>query len=465
MRPLATPRAPGTTAPRERSDRQRAFSGAVGRVAIVDADSTSASGVAELLTRDGHFVELSMDVRAIDAEAFDVVVIDDAGQDPASVIDIVRPPGRTGAAEVIILSSRNDVDAAVATLHRGASDFLVKPVSPQRLRLALGRALERRRLLRENARLQRDLVLMQSAQRLLEHLHPAELAIAGSDALMSSAEAEAVAVWSKDVRASRGLQSADVERIIGRDGPSGFVEHHTGDALGLPHLEVIMLVDLGADLRGAVGFAEAPTATQQESLFFMCRQLSTAFDNAARYQDAADLALRDPLTGLWNAAAFQTALEALVDESRKANRTFCVLFLDLDHFKQVNDRFGHLVGSRAIAAAAAATAGQVREGDVVARYGGDELVVLLPAVDADAGMIVAERIRAVVATVEVGEGVRLTVSIGLATFPHDGTDPQRLVDAADRGLYMAKGAQRNQVRRAPGGAAADVVVPLPKRPQ
>jgi diguanylate cyclase (GGDEF)-like protein len=445
--PQATPR--GTNL-KERSDRMRAVSsGPAGSVLIVDADSGAASAVAEVFARDGHRVELAMDLRGVDVDAFDVVVVavvEGAGE-PADIVDLVRPPGRPGAVELIVLSTRHDVDAAVAALHRGASDFLVKPVSPSRLRLALGRALERRRLLRENARLQRDLALFAIAQRLLEHLDPAELAIAGVDALCSAGGATAAALWGRDVRAARGLSVDEANAVCDRLAPTGFVEHHTGDAVGLPRLAVVLLLDLGADLSVALGFDDSPGPLQQEGLFFLARQLGTAFQNAARYRDAADLAMRDALTGLWNASAFSSALQRLVDTGATP---FCLLFLDLDRFKLVNDRFGHLVGSRAIVEAAHTVEAQVREGDIVGRYGGDELVVLLPAADGAAGFIVAERIRRAIEATRVGgvDDLRLTVSVGVAASPDDGVDSQTIFEAADRGLYLAKGANRNQVCRA-----------------
>jgi diguanylate cyclase (GGDEF)-like protein len=214
----------------------------------------------------------------------------------------------------------------------------------------------------------------------------------------------------------------------------------------MPRFAVVMLLDLGGDISAAVGFTAAPSSTQQEGLFFLSRQLSTAFGNAGRFRDAADQALRDPLTGLWNAAAFGESLERLV---RAGERPFALLFLDLDHFKAVNDTWGHLVGSRAILEAARAVAGQVREGDVVARYGGDEFVVLLPAADGDVGEVVGERIRRAVAAIRLpeAEGLTLTVSIGVASAPTDADDARGLIDAADRGLYRAKGQDRNRVCR------------------
>ncbi len=451
--------------PRERSDRQRASSpGLSGKVLIVDADSSAASSMADVFARDGHRVELAMDLRAVGLADFDVVIVDPGNIDAGEIVDAIRPPGHHDAAEVVLVSARHDVDTAVAALHRGASDYLVKPVSAPRLRLALGRALERRRLLSENARLRRDLALFASAQRLLEQLEPTDLASGGAEALCGASGGIAAAVWVADVAGARGFSDVEAEQLFSRPLPTGFVEHHVGDAVGLPRFAVVIVLDLGDGVTAAVGFHDTPVATQQEGLFFLARQLSTAFANAARYRDATDQALRDPLTGLWNAAAFSQAVDRLLQTS---TAPLCVLFLDVDRFKQVNDKHGHLIGSRVLVEIAHVVEAAVREGDVVARYGGDELVVLLPDVDSTVGLVVAERIRAAVEAMIVSgaPGLLLTVSIGVACSPATSATSSpvalaartlpTIIEAADRAMYEAKGASRNQVR-----LAQPVLLPL-----
>ena len=454
--PEATPRAPGAPAqpgiagqavtpqPRERSDRNRATVGVTGKVLLIDADSEAASRAADLLAADGHDVELAVERKPGIDRGFDIVVVDPGAAEPASVVQELRPPGAVGVPEVIVTSAIHDVDAAVAALHRGASDWLVKPVADARLRLAIGRALERRRLLSENERLRRDLALFAAAQRVLETLDREQLAGTGADALCSVSGAAAAALWADDVGASRGLSADEAAGLRLHTQPLGFVEQKNGAALGLPRFGHALLLDLGDGVTAAVLFDRAPARSDEEGLLFLARQLATAFKNGQRYKDAADQALRDPLTGLWNAAAFSQATARLVDAGAAP---FSLLFLDVDHFKQVNDKHGHLVGSRVLVEIARTVEDTLREGDVVSRYGGDELTALLPGVDVDVALRVAERVRVAVSEVRfaVAPGLQVSVCVGVASFPLHGGDVRAMLDAADRAMYRGKQSSRNVV--------------------
>ena len=125
-------------------------------------------------------------------------------------------------------------------------------------------------------------------------------------------------------------------------------------------------------------------------------------------------------------------------------------FLDLDDFKQINDRHGHLVGSHVLMEMAAVILSSVRDTDVVARYGGDEFVVVLPETDTEMGLRVAERVRERIAGHEFTGGralrLRLTASFGVASFPAHAQSPQQLIAAADTAMYEAKAAHKNCVR-------------------
>jgi diguanylate cyclase (GGDEF)-like protein len=164
----------------------------------------------------------------------------------------------------------------------------------------------------------------------------------------------------------------------------------------------------------------------------------------------------DGKTGLLNAAAWHVHAARELRRVERAEGKAAVLLLDLDHFKFVNDRYGHLVGDQVLAAVAEAVRAEVRDGDVVGRFGGEEFVVLLPDLDgheSGAGTV-AERIRRRVADLRVdltdapsGTVVNhLTVSIGGALLPADGTDLAKLLEVADTAMYAAKRAGRNTVR-------------------
>jgi two-component system cell cycle response regulator len=170
-----------------------------------------------------------------------------------------------------------------------------------------------------------------------------------------------------------------------------------------------------------------------------------------------EMALIDPLTGLYNQRYLMRHLSGLLAGSQ--NRDIAVLMIDVDHFKSVNDEFGHAAGDKALRAVADALRANTRVFDSLARYGGEEFVVVMPGTGLDDGSQAAERLRiAVEATPFAWEPAgrcRLTVSIGIACSGEQRTTPEALLHAADLALYEAKRAGRNRVElaasAAPGG--------------
>jgi diguanylate cyclase (GGDEF)-like protein len=168
-------------------------------------------------------------------------------------------------------------------------------------------------------------------------------------------------------------------------------------------------------------------------------------------QRAEHMAYHDPLTGLPNRLLLVDRLRILVAHARRTRQPFAVFFLDVDHFKAINDTHGHAAGDRLLQQIAARLTAQLREADTVARLGGDEFVVLTPDLRQSGDVIaVGEKLRdAVREPVLLDEGeVRVTVSIGVSVFPDDGDDADALLRRSDSALYEAKADGRDAVRMA-----------------
>lgn len=161
----------------------------------------------------------------------------------------------------------------------------------------------------------------------------------------------------------------------------------------------------------------------------------------------------DELTGLLSSKSFFTELNREAGRAEELSHPFCVLMMDLDHFKAVNDNYGHLVGNRTLQDVGVIIKAALRSGDVAARFGGEEFAAFLLDADYLQGLVAAERVRRGVeqalfsaapeAAHPNAEGFHLTVSIGVACFPDDARDPIRLVELADSALYRAKRNGRN----------------------
>ncbi len=163
-------------------------------------------------------------------------------------------------------------------------------------------------------------------------------------------------------------------------------------------------------------------------------------DNARLFEQVRQLAVSDSLTGLGNYRALLNALESEIQRSSRSGRNFAVVLMDLDNLKQINDRHGHLVGSRAICRLGNVLRLHCRAIDTAARYGGDEFALVLPEAGAPAAKRVGERIRERLSA--DGEDPAVTVSVGTAVFPQDGRTVEQLLEAADRSLYGMKRGSR-----------------------
>jgi diguanylate cyclase (GGDEF)-like protein len=187
-----------------------------------------------------------------------------------------------------------------------------------------------------------------------------------------------------------------------------------------------------------------------ELLLAVADEIAMALHRARLYEEAQRLAWRDPLTGLHNHRALQARLREAIATATAAAHEVAVIMLDVDHFRQFNERHGHDVGDLALQTVAQAMHGALRVGDFVARYGGEEFTIVLPEADAAAALHVAERVRAAIAQarVRVGDAIAelpITASLGFAIFPAHASTPATLLKAADLALYCAKHAGRNCV--------------------
>ena len=166
------------------------------------------------------------------------------------------------------------------------------------------------------------------------------------------------------------------------------------------------------------------------------------------HQQLQAAARTDAKTGLLNATAWQREADTEIARARRAGETLALLLCDVDHFKRVNDTYGHLAGDDVLRGLAAELRQQVRGSDVVGRFGGEEFVVLLPRADADEACKIAERLRhraSVMGVYADSDAVNVTISIGVAVLGMHGRDQFELLAAADLALYRAKDAGRDQI--------------------
>lgn len=199
---------------------------------------------------------------------------------------------------------------------------------------------------------------------------------------------------------------------------------------------------------------------RREMLEVTANQVAVTLHNARMYAEMESMAKYDALTGLANRRTFETKLEEAMARHKRAGRTFGLILTDIDHFKSVNDTYGHPVGDEVLRTVGDVFSEQMRAIDVPARYGGEEFALILEDTDLEGARLVAERLREAIAEqrwqTEQGE-LQCTISLGISVGPWDSGDPHELVDLADQALYHSKENGRNQVTVYRDIASSDAV--------
>lgn len=219
--------------------------------------------------------------------------------------------------------------------------------------------------------------------------------------------------------------------------------------LGDPHMIEALRADLIAGGSGPQGILAvrrrrlAPYGDAERSFFrALANLLAGALARLAYFRRASE----DPLTGTGSRLALELAFEQAVERARRDAQSLSVMLIDVDHFKRINDTHGHPSGDKVLGEVAAILRSRLRARDFVARYGGDEFLILLPDTQVDEAAHVAEALRDTVAGTKFGDqGLTVSLSIGLTAFPRAGDDPRSLLAAVDHALYDAKRSGRNRV--------------------
>lgn len=178
---------------------------------------------------------------------------------------------------------------------------------------------------------------------------------------------------------------------------------------------------------------------------FLFRYYETSRRDA--YEQLHRTAITDPLTRCFNRLHLDNSLNEVLNEARRTAKAISILLLDVDHFKRINDEYGHIVGDKVLIAISQVLQEQTREEDLVGRWGGEEFLIICPDAGVDQAAYIAERILQKLNSQTLWENITATVSIGIATSPHAGNflSAEAMSQIADRNLYRAKEAGRNRV--------------------
>lgn len=446
-------------------------------ILLVEDDRFFREMYADLLKNEGYQVDSAScgsDAFAMLARKRYALVVTDLVMPDINGLDILsRVRESYPTMDVIMVTGNANLESAIFALKHGARDYLVKPVNPDEFKHSVAQCIQQRKLLDENEELKNMLSLFQTCQtiagcldihRIYHLLLDAIVRETGVSRAMGifpvddklnlndirNLPEEVAVILAEQILAALQDLPCDQElirqlRLTSPDAADGIRE---AVLIHICHRSVyrgvIALVnDQGKDL---------PDMTLHgKNISFLIEQSSHAFENAETFSHAKDLLFIDDISGLYNHRYLDIALEREMKRVERYASHLAVLFIDVDSFKQVNDTYGHMVGSQVLAEFGSLLKKSVRDVDVVIRYGGDEYTAILVETSCEIAQIVAERIRKRIENhrflAENGHDIRITCSIGYACCPDDTASKEQLLELADKAMYAGKAAGKNCIQR------------------
>ena len=448
------------------------------RVVVVD-DSRFHREFARQVLQDEADVECCENaeqaLRALEREPVDLV-LSDLTMPGLSGLDLLsRVQREHPGTDFVLITAHASIDSAVKALRMGATDYIQKPIRAEDLILVVERTLSRRRLLQENLRLRDEAAILAACESLTACLEPGDVYSVALDLVLRALHRKRgiVLYHRAPIPSSEGCQfrgfSEDQEsalRVLIAGGKpldsSGIDEirfvdrgpiHDALREIGIEAGELMALPVSGEEAESGVFWALGDGRPFEEEeihrALIVTGHTSLSLRNAEHYHRAKERALVDDVTDVYNARYLLEAMDREIRRAERYGNELSVLFLDLDRFKLVNDRHGHLIGSQALRQLSQVLGQCVRQVDTLARYGGDEFTILLVGTGEETGIEIAERIRRIVAETPFEAGpdqvLHLTCSVGVSTYPTHGRTREALLDSADKAMYRAKSKGRDRV--------------------
>lgn len=401
---------------------------------------------------------------------FDIILLDFAIFSEKPIENLQEIQRLSAVSEIILLAEQEEAPTIIAAFKSGIADFYLKPTPVETLNWAIEKTLTRRSLSAKTSGLTADMEVFNTIQ----HIHIAESdakmrELATQYLLQELDAAGAIWVWGdasplpplplsrktpyriEPIYCETAFAHEQIEIFLTQS-PGHFEKSYKNGTNTDPArwpLQNFLWIPSSQEALGGIlvfGMTQEFSGKSKTRTEFLFRNLEVALEHYQRYRETKEQTYLDDLTGLYNSRFLELTLSTLVSQTENSKNPFYLLFIDIDHFKSINDKHGHVIGSQMLTQIAKSIKSLLRKSDQVFRYGGDEFIVILKHVAEEDALRVARRLCSQTQTrvflVQTQE-LKATLSIGVARVIA-GDDPKNILQMADDALYESKKKGRNQ---------------------